>query len=106
LCSWFKSWLHKGRRKIGKSGKSQNLTGSLGCMGSGYDFALVKFSGSNPLAILQKSAVALLALKSLHKGKIGGVQMENKDDQIIIIVVYLLDEESGEIALVINCYTI
>ena len=76
-------------------------------MGSGYDFALVKFSGSNPLAILQKSAVALLALKSLHKGKIGGVQMENKDDgNIIIIVVYLLDEESGEIALVINCYTI
>ena len=33
--------------------------------------------------------------------------MENKDDgNIIIIVVYLLDEESGEIALVINCYTI
>jgi hypothetical protein len=39
-------------------------------MGSGYDFALVKFSGSNPLAIHQKSAVALLALKSLHKGKL------------------------------------
>lgn len=33
--------------------------------------------------------------------------MENKDDgNIIIIVVYLLDEESGEITLVINCYTI
>ena len=33
--------------------------------------------------------------------------MENKDDgNIIIIVVYLLDEESGEIALVINSYTI
>lgn len=33
--------------------------------------------------------------------------MENRDDgNIIIIVVYLLDEESGEIALVINCYTI
>ena len=32
--------------------------------------------------------------------------MENKDENIIIIVVYLLDEESGEIALVINCYTI
>lgn len=32
--------------------------------------------------------------------------MENKDDgNIIIIVVYLLDE-SGKIALVINCYTI
>lgn len=33
--------------------------------------------------------------------------MENKEDQnqIIIIVVYLLDE-SGKIALVINCYTI
>ena len=39
-------------------------------MGSGYDFALVKFSGSNPLAIHQKSAVALLALKNLHKGKL------------------------------------
>ena len=32
--------------------------------------------------------------------------MENNEDQIILIVVYLLDEESGEIALVINCYTI
>ena len=32
--------------------------------------------------------------------------MENNEDQIIIIVVYLLDEESGKIALVINCYTI
>jgi len=77
-------------------------------MGSGYDFALVKFSGSNPLAILQKSAVALFALNEIYIGKSEGVQMENNEDQnqIIIIVVYLLDEESGEIALVINCYTI
>jgi len=74
-------------------------------MGSGYDFALVKFSGSNPLAIHQKSAVALFALNETYIGKSEGVQMENNEDQIIIIVVYLLDE-SGKIALVINCYTI
>lgn len=75
-------------------------------MGSGYDFALVKFSGSNPLAIHQKKRRSTFAPTNLHR-KIGGVLMENKDDgNIIIIVVYLLDEESGEIALVINCYTI
>ena len=76
-------------------------------MGSGYDVNSGQIQWFESAGDSSKKRRSTFAPTNLHR-KIGGVLMENKEDQnqIIIIVVYLLDEESGEIALVINCYTI
>jgi len=75
-------------------------------MGSGYDVYSGQIQWFESAGDSSKKRRSTFAPTNLHR-KIGGVLMENKDDgNIIIIVVYLLDEESGEIALVINCYTI
>ena len=76
-------------------------------MGSGYDVNSGQIQWFESAGDSSKKRRSTFAPTNLHR-KIGGVLMENNEDQnqIIIIVVYLLDEESGEIALVINCYTI
>ena len=76
-------------------------------MGSGYDVNSGQIQWFESAGDSSKKRRSTFAPTNLHR-KIGGVLMENKEDQnqIIIIVVYLLDEESGEIAIVINCYTI
>jgi len=73
-------------------------------MGSGYDVYSGQIQWFESAGDSLKKRRSTFAPTNLHR-KIGGVLMENNEDQIIIIVVYLLDE-SGKIALVINCYTI
>ena len=73
-------------------------------MGSGYDVYSGQIQWFESAGDSSKKRRSTFAPTNLHR-KIGGVLMENNEDQIIIIVVYLLDE-SGKIALVINCYTI